>query len=130
MRIQQIMKMRAGRGTALALGLAFSAVTVALVAEGNGSRAAVQAEPKLESTIFSYDGKDFIRTKTTLMTEDGKSAVNTKLEHSTPAYKALVRKHSYVGNATVFGRTYDADYAPLTDKSGRLTGALFVAVPK
>jgi len=67
-----------------------------------------------------------VRTRTTLVTEDGSSAVNTKLDHSSPAYKALMKKHSYVGEATVFGHKYDADYAPLTDNNGKLTGALFV----
>jgi len=38
-----------------------------------------------------------------------------------------MKKHSYVGEATVFGHKYDADYAPLTDNNGKLTGALFVA---
>ena len=62
------------------------------------------AETKLEATIFSYDGKDFVRTETTLMKE-GQSAANTKLDPDSAAYKALVEKHSYTGPATVFGRT-------------------------
>ena len=128
MRVQQWTQAWLGRRIAVALALAFSVALIALVAEGNSSRAAAQAQPKIEATIFSYDGKDFTRTKTTLVTEDGNSAVNTKLDHATPAYKALIHKHSYVGDATVFGRKYDADYAPLTSADGRLTGALFVAV--
>jgi hypothetical protein len=36
------------------------------------------AETKLDASIFSYDGKDFVRTETTLM-KDGQSAANTKL---------------------------------------------------
>ena len=130
MRVQQWIQARLGRGIAIALGLAFSVALIALIAAGGSSRAAAQAHPKIEATIFSYDGKDFVRTQTTLVTEDGKSAVNTKLEHATPAYKALIKKHSYTGEATVFGHKYDADYAPLTSDDGRLTGALFVAVAK
>lgn len=107
-------------------------IVVALVLAVSGAliawRAAAQPPEKIEASIFSYDGKDFVRTKTTLMTEDGKSAVDTKLDHASPAYKALTQKHSYVGEATVFGKKYDADYAPLTDKDGKVTGALFVAV--
>lgn len=80
-----------------------------------------------ESTIFTYDGQDFIRAQTTLVTEDGKSAVNTKLDRNSPAYKALVGKSSYTGETTVFGQKCDANYAPLTDAHGKLTGALFVA---
>ena len=88
------------------------------------------AETKLDASILSYDGKDFVRTDTTLMKEDGQSAVGTKLDHDSPAYKALVEKHSYVGQATVFGHNYQADYAPLIRADGKLTGALFVGVPK
>ena len=90
---------------------------------------ASMAESKLEASIFSYDGKDFVRTETTLM-QDGQSAVGTKLDHDSPAYKAIVEKHSYVGPTTVFGHDYQADYAPLIGADGKLTGALFVGVPK
>jgi len=114
----------------LVLGLALSGALIAVVVEGSSSRAAAQAQAKLEATIFSYDGKEFVRTKTTMVTNEGKPAVNTKLEHDTPAYKALIQKRSYTGDATVFGRKYDANYAPLTGEDGRLTGALFVAVAK
>jgi len=87
------------------------------------------AETKLEATIFTYDGKDFVRAKTTLNAE-GESATNTKLEHGNPAYNALVKKHSYSGSVSLFGREYDANYAPLISEDGKLTGAVFVGVPK
>ncbi|MBI3528121.1 MAG: Cache 3/Cache 2 fusion domain-containing protein [Betaproteobacteria bacterium] len=81
-----------------------------------------------ESTIFTYDGQDFIRAQTTLTTEDGKPAVNTKLDRNSPAYKELIKKHSYTGEAILFGKRCDASYAPLVNASGHLTGALFVAL--
>ena len=87
------------------------------------------AETKLEATIFSYDGQDFVRTETTLMKE-GQSAAGTKLDHDSAAYKALVEKRSYTGAATVLGRDHQANYAQLTGEDGKLTGALFVGVPK
>ena len=93
-----------------------------------GSSASL-AQSKLDASIFSYDGKDFTRTETTLMKE-GQSAVGTKLAPDSRAYKALVEKHSYTGPATVFGRDYQANYAPLMNKDGQLTGALFVGIPK
>ena len=130
MRVHQQIPARVGKGIAVALVLAVSVALLALVAEGSSSRAAAQAQAKIEATIFSFDGKDFVRTKTSLVTEDGKSAVDTKLDHATPAYKALIKKHSYTGDATVFGHAYDADYAPLISDDGKLTGALFVAVAK
>jgi hypothetical protein len=87
------------------------------------------AQSKLDSSIFSYDGKDFTRTETTLM-QGGQSAVGTKLDPNGPAYKALLEKHSYTGPLTVFGHDYQANYAPLIGADGKLIGALFVGVPK
>jgi hypothetical protein len=128
MRLHQLTSARVGKAVVVALVLAIAIALMALLEGGISAQAAAQEQAKMEATIFSYDGKDFVRTKTTLVTEDGKSAVNTKLDHATPAYKALIKKHSYVGDATVFGRKYDAEYAPLTSDDGKLTGALFVAV--
>ena len=87
------------------------------------------AQTKLDASILSYDGKDFIRTETTLMNE-GQSAANTKLDHDSAAYKALVEKRSYTGPMTLFGRDYQGNYAPLIGEDGKLTGAVFVGVPK
>ena len=87
------------------------------------------AQSKLDASILSYNGKDFVRTETTLM-KDGQPAVNTKLDPNSAAYKALVEKKSYTGPATVFGRDYQANYAPLMGEDGKLTGALFMGVTK
>ena len=127
MRVHRWISARVSRGIVLAVGLAFSGALLAF-AETRGAPA--ETKGKIDATIFSYDGQDFVRTQTTLLTKEGKSAVNTKLEHDTPAYKALMDKHSYAGDATIFGREYQADYAPLTSEDGELTGALFVGVQK
>jgi hypothetical protein len=120
-----------GRGSKGILILFALVCAIALLPLIHGrAHAAVQTQGKLEATIFSFDGKEFVRAKTTMMTQEGKSAVNTKLEHDNPAYGALLQKHSYTGDATVFGKKYDANYAPLTGADGKLTGALFVAVAK
>ena len=87
------------------------------------------AETKLEATIFSFDGKDFVRTNTTLM-DKGQSATNTELDPSSAAYKALIEKRSYTGPATVFGQNYESNYAPLIGEDGKLIGAVFVGIPK
>jgi hypothetical protein len=111
----------------MAVVLALAGALLA-VAETHAAPAGVKG--KLDASILSYDGKDFVRTETTLLTKDGKPAVGTKLDQATPAYKALVDNHSYTGDATVFGRGYHANYAPLTDADGKVTGALFVGMPK
>ena len=83
------------------------------------------AQTKLDASILSYDGKDFVRTATTLTEE-----ANTKLDPGSAAYKALVEKRSYTGPMTLFGREYQGNYAPLIGEDGKLTGALFVGTPK
>jgi hypothetical protein len=127
MRVQQWVSSGVSRGIAVALVLAFSGALLAF-AETRGTPA--DTKGKLDATIFSYDGKDFVRTESTVLSKDGKSVVNTKLAHDSPAYKALTDKHSYTGDANVFGREYQANYAPLMGEDGKLTGALFVGVPK
>jgi methyl-accepting chemotaxis protein len=106
----------------------FLILCLLLLVTALGSSASL-AQTKLDASILSYDGKDFVRTETTLM-KDGQPAVGTKLAPDSPAYKALVEKKSYTGPATVFGKDYQANYAPLTSEDGKLTGALFVGVPK
>ena len=106
----------------------FLILCLLLVVTALGSGASL-AQSKLDASILSYDGKDFVRTETTLM-NNGQAAVGTKLDPDSAAYKALVEKKSYTGPATVFGKDYQANYAPLTGADGKLTGALFVGVPK
>jgi hypothetical protein len=82
------------------------------------------------ATIFSFDGTDFVRTQTTLLTAEGKSAINTKLDREAPSFEALRQNRSYRGEATIFGRTYETFYAPLTGANGELDGAIFVGNQK
>ena len=121
---------RVSKVVVFAIAFAFSGALIAFVDQGSSSRVAAQTQPKIEATVFSFDGQDFVRVKTTLVGEKGESAVNTKLDRDTPAYKALIQKRSYSGDATLFGKKYEANYAPLTGQDGKLTGALFVAVNK
>ena len=71
-------------------------------------------KPNSMRVSFLMTGKDFVRIETTLMKE-GQSAVGTKLESDSPAYKALVEKRSYTGPATLLGKDYQANYAPLIE---------------
>jgi len=116
------------RGLILALALVLSG-RLMLAHAGSTDPSSAAAAAKLEASIFSYDGTDFTRTQTTL-TRYGKSAVGTKLDQDTPAYQALREKRSYSGEVMVFGKAYNAHYAPLTNEDGELTGALFVATAK
>jgi len=84
----------------------------------------------IQSTIFQFDGQDFIRQHTTLQAENGSSAVGTKLDRNNPGYKALLNKQSHTGKVILFGKESDANYAPLTDLNGQLIGALMVCLQK
>ena len=130
MRSHRWVSTRLGKGFVLALALAFAGALIALAFDGGNSTVAAQSSAKLEATVFSYDGKDFTRTKTTVLTAEGKSAVGTKLDPAAPAYKALAGGHSFTGEVTAFGKKYDGSYAPLTGADGKVTGALFVGVAK
>lgn len=101
-----------------------------VVVGARGSSVVASSSARLDASVFSFDGTEFVRTQTTLFQENGKSAVGTKLDHDSPAYKALSGKRSYTGEVTAFGKQYDASYAPLTGDDGRLTGALFVGIRK
>jgi hypothetical protein len=82
-----------------------------------------------ESSLLRYDPKDqsFTRIATTLKLNDGFiSATKTKLDPASPAYTALIQKRSFTGKVKLFGQICDANYAPMTDGNGQLTGALFV----
>ena len=81
---------------------------------------------ELGSSIFSFDGQDFIRTDTTLIDENGTPALNTKMDRNSPGYKAFLKKQSWGGRVTLFGKLVDSKLAPLTDKNGKLIGALAV----
>lgn len=115
--------------TVIAIVVLFAAASVGWVRDPSAPASEASAD-MLAATIFTYQGQEFVRTRTTLVTEAGKSAVNTKLEHSSAAYEALRAGRSYSGDVTVFGKHYQAHYAPLTASDGSLTGALFVAVPR
>ena len=68
----------------------FLILCLLLVVTALGSRA-LSAQSKLDASILSYDGKDFVRTETTLM-NNGQAAIGTKLDPDSAAYKALVEK--------------------------------------
>jgi Cache 3/Cache 2 fusion domain len=67
---------------------------------------------------------------TTVKREDGSSAVGTMLDATSPAVAKLNNGEAYYGEATVFGKTYDAGYEAIKDASGTVIGAYFVGQPK
>ena len=130
MRMLHLISTPVAGGLFLAVVLTSSVAWIAHADDHAAAPTVDATSPKLEATIFSFDGQDFVRTRTTLRNAQGKSAESTKLDRNTDAFRALVARRSWSGEAAVFGRAYDANYAPLTDANGRVTGALFVAIAK
>src|SRR5262245_26735494 len=81
-------------------------------------------------TLFVKNGDQYVRVLTTVKTEDGKRAVGTALDANSPAIAKLNNGEAYYGDATIFGKTYDAGYEPIKDASGTVIGAYFVGYAK
>jgi len=80
------------------------------------------------ATIFVADGDDFVRVSTSVKKENGERAVGTLLDRASPAYAALKEGKVYVGLATLFGKQFITQYAPVRDAGGKVVGALYVGV--
>jgi hypothetical protein len=82
------------------------------------------------ATLFVKNGGQYVRVATTVNNQDGNLAVGTPLDASSPAIAKLNAGEPYYGEATVFGKTYDAGYEPIKNASGAVIGAYFVGYPK
>jgi cache 3/cache 2 fusion protein len=93
----------------------------------------VKAEKKEHggaATLFVKSGDQYVRAATTVKKEDGTNAVGTALDANSPAIAKLNSGEAYYGEATVFGKTFDAGYEPIKDASGAVIGAYFVGHKK
>ena len=82
------------------------------------------------ATIFVKAGNAYVRVATTVKKEDGSSAVGTALDAMSPAVAKINKGEAYYGDATIFGKNYDAGYEPIKDASGAVIGAYFVGQQK
>lgn len=90
----------------------------------------VKKEHGAAATIFVKSGDQYTRVATTIKKEDGSNAVGTALDANSPAIAKLNSGEPYYGDATVFGKSYDAGYEPIKDASGAVIGAYFVGYKK
>jgi len=86
------------------------------------------AETGGNATIFAASGEDFVRVSTSVKKENGERAVGTQLDRASPAYAALKDGKVYVGLATLFGKPFITQYAPVRDATGKVVGALYVGI--
>jgi methyl-accepting chemotaxis protein len=78
------------------------------------------------ATVFARDGDDFVRISTSLLKEDGTRAMGTYLGKKSPAYKPIMEKKKYIGNAKLFGKDYVTVYSPILDMDENVIGILFI----
>ena len=90
---------------------------------------AVLAKDGAAASLFAKNGDQYVRVAPPLKKEDGTSAVGTALDANSPAVAELNAGEPYYGDATIFGKSYDAGYEPIKDASG-VVGAYFVGYPK
>ncbi|EDZ61342.1 methyl-accepting chemotaxis sensory transducer [Sulfurimonas gotlandica GD1] len=107
--------------------------TPVLVSDGaviNNNFAKIEEFTKLTgavATVFAKDGDDFVRVSTSLLKIDGKRAMGTYLGGSkSPAFKPIMDKQTYIGNARLFGKDYVTVYSPILSISGDVIGILFI----
>jgi methyl-accepting chemotaxis protein len=70
-----------------------------------------------------------VRAATTVNKGDGSSAAGNALDANSPAIAKLNNGEAYYGDASIFGKAYDAGYEPIKDAFG-VIGAYFVGYPK
>ena len=78
------------------------------------------------ATVFVRDGNDFVRISTSLLKKDGTRAIGTYLGKKSPAYKPIMDKKTYIGNAKLFGKDYVTVYSPILDDEQNVIGILFI----
>ena len=91
---------------------------------------AVKADLGVVATIFIYEAGDFTRITTNILNENGTRVVGTKLGSQSAAFKPLMQKQSYVGDAKILGAPYLCAYDPILDEKGDIIGILFIGIPQ
>ena len=90
------------------------------------------------ATVFQRmnDEGDMLRVATTVQTADGTRAIGTYIPavgaDGTPnaVVASLLAGEPFYGTAQVVGQPYVTGYAPITDASGEVVGAVFVGIPQ
>lgn len=111
-----------------------STSTPALLANGtvvnmdNALPDAFTAASGAVATLFVRSGSDFIRVATSLRNDKNERVLGTTLATSHPAYASINSGKPYVGNATLFGRSFITRYDPIMDSSNQVIGIRFVGL--
>jgi len=99
--------------------------------EGNHEMVdAILDELDVIATIFVRDGNDFRRITTNVQKPDGSRAVGTMLGQASAAYRPIMNKELFLGEANILGLPYLTAYDPVIDESGKVIGIYFIGILK
>ncbi len=77
------------------------------------------------ATVFARKGDDFVRIATSLRNDKGERVMGTLLDRKHPAYARILAGSSYIGRATLFGKSYMTRYEPIR-QGNDIVGILFI----
>lgn len=82
------------------------------------------------ATLFGWNAEegDFIRLTTNIVKPDGARAVGTWLGKENPVHAAMLRRETFMGEATILGKHYYTVYQPILDEAGQPVGIFYVGV--
>lgn len=82
------------------------------------------------ATLFGWNAEegDFIRLTTNIVKPDGQRAVGTWLGKENPVHAAMLRRETFMGEATILGKHYYTVYQPVLDAAGQPVGIFYVGV--
>ncbi|MFN4191228.1 MAG: Cache 3/Cache 2 fusion domain-containing protein, partial [Pseudothermotoga sp.] len=90
----------------------------------------ISKQMNVVATIFQAQNDDFIKIATSIRKDDGTRAVGTYLGKDSAAYRPIVQKQRYLGQAKILGKDYATGYDPIVDENNNVIGILFVGVPQ
>jgi methyl-accepting chemotaxis protein-2 (aspartate sensor receptor) len=80
------------------------------------------------ASVFARSGDVFVRITTSLKNDKGERVLGTTLDAAHPGYKSLMAGNSYQGPATLFGKSYMAQYDPVKNGQGQVIAITAMAL--
>jgi methyl-accepting chemotaxis protein-2 (aspartate sensor receptor) len=80
------------------------------------------------ASVFARSGDVFVRITTSLKNDKGERVLGTTLDATHPAYKSVMAGSSYQGPATLFGKSYMAQYEPVKNGQGQVIAITAMAL--
>jgi len=141
------MQQKSMRSAASGMASSYGSFSYTIDAKGNATKLHMPALPEFKdhamidniaavtgdtATVFAWDEKtqDFWRKTTNIKKPDGNRAVGTPLGKNGRVYPIVTKGQTYRGEATILGKDYYTEYAPIFDPQDKVIGILYVGIEK